>query len=240
MKMKKKSVIAVVCAAVLVIIGVVLCLVLAFKGLLGFYHPLKKAKEGQIKVACVGDSVTYGFGITDWKNNNYPAQLQQLLGDGYCVNNFGYSGRCVQSSADRPYVKEALYRKSKDFAPDIVIFMLGSNDSKAYNWNRDAFIKDYLSLVKSYQDLPSQPKVYVMAPPPVFEVGDKVKYHIEKETIAEEIVPLTKSLSKQLGVECMDLYSLFEGHPEWFSDGCHPTAEGAGYIAEALMEVLAR
>ena len=32
-----------------------------------------------IKVACVGDSVTYGYGIENTEENSYPAQLQQLL-----------------------------------------------------------------------------------------------------------------------------------------------------------------
>lgn len=226
---------AVICGIVaLAALGVAACLLLCSKGLLGFYHPQKKAKQGQIKVACVGDSVTYGFGIGGWEKNNYPAQLQKKLGETYCVNNFGYSGRTAQTTADRPYSKETLYKKSMNFAPDIVVFMLGSNDSKAFNWDRENFIKDYKALVETYTNMPNAPKVYVMAPPPVFEVGGSVKYHIEKETIANEIVPLTKELAAAMNLECIDLYALFEGKPELFSDGCHPTAEGAGMIADAV------
>ena len=62
-----------------------------------------EAKDGQIKVACVGDSVTYGHGISGWPGNSYPAQLQQLLGEGWHVNNYGVSSFAVQENADRSY-----------------------------------------------------------------------------------------------------------------------------------------
>ena len=54
-------------------------------------HNLKSAKDGQIRVACVGDSITYGCMVSNWTKNNYPTQLGNMLGGGYCVNKFGYS-----------------------------------------------------------------------------------------------------------------------------------------------------
>ncbi|MBR0413818.1 MAG: hypothetical protein IJI67_01945 [Clostridia bacterium] len=237
--MKKIILIAGIVIA-LVVIGCIVCAVLYSNGLLGFYHPQRQAKEGQVKIACVGDSITYGYGVKKWQQNNYPAQLQDMLGEGFCVNNYGYSGRTAQTTGDRPYSAEKLYKQSKDFAPNIVIFMLGSNDSKAFNWNKENFIKDYKTLVESYQNLPNQPRVYVMAPPPVFEVGGKVKYNIDQEVIAKEIVPLTKQLAKESGVPCIDLYAIFEDKPELFSDGCHPTAAGAKIIADTVRTQLSK
>ena len=37
--------------------------------------------QNKIKVACVGNSVTYGAGIENREVNSYPAQLQRMLGD---------------------------------------------------------------------------------------------------------------------------------------------------------------
>ncbi|MBE6818880.1 MAG: hypothetical protein E7517_06975 [Ruminococcaceae bacterium] len=238
--MKKKIILTAGIVVAVIAIGCVVCAVLYSNGLLGFYHPQQQAKEGQVKIACVGDSITYGYGVKQWQQNNYPAQLQDMLGEGFCVNNFGYSGRTAQTTGDRPYGAEKLYEQSKEFAPDIVIFMLGSNDSKAFNWNKDNFMKDYKALVESYQNLPNHPKVIVMAPPPVFEAGGKVKYHIEKDTIAKEIVPLTKKLAKEIGVPCIDLYTIFEEKPQLFSDGCHPTAAGAKIIADTVRTQLSK
>ncbi|MBQ6381306.1 MAG: hypothetical protein IJJ41_06895 [Clostridia bacterium] len=238
--MKKSQKAVVIGGMTVVILGVVTSFVLSSVGYLGFYHPQQKSREGQVKIACVGDSITYGYGVKSWSKNNYPAQLQKMLGEGFCVNNFGYSGRTAQTTGDRPYSAEKLYQKSLDYEPDIVIFMLGSNDSKAYNWNKENFMKDYKVLVESYVNLPNHPKVYVMAPPPVFEVGGKVKYDIEKDTIAKEIVPLTKEMAKQMQIPCIDLYALFDGRPELFSDGCHPTAAGATIIANAVRTQLSK
>jgi len=74
----------------------------------------------------------------------------------------------------------------------------------------------------------------------VFEAGGKVKYHIEKDTIAKEIVPLTKKLAKEIGVPCIDLYTIFEEKPQLFSDGCHPTAAGAKIIADTVRTQLSK
>ena len=69
--------------ALVLLAGAVTAAVLNDRGLLSFVHPLKTAQFGQIRVACVGDSVTYGYGIRHRAKYNYPAVLQNLLGDGY-------------------------------------------------------------------------------------------------------------------------------------------------------------
>jgi len=83
-------------------------------------------KDLKIKVACVGDSITYGYG--------YPEELQRLLGTAYDVRNFGYSGRTAMRTGDYPYFKEEIYKESLTFSPNIVVIMFGTNDSKVQNW----------------------------------------------------------------------------------------------------------
>lgn len=43
------------------------------------------------KVACIGDSITWGFTLLNPWKQSYPALLQQMLGDAYEVRNFGYN-----------------------------------------------------------------------------------------------------------------------------------------------------
>ena len=57
---------------------------------------------GKIKVACVGNSVTYGYGIPDRERKCYPSVLQQRLGAGYEVKNFGHSGTTLLNQGHRP------------------------------------------------------------------------------------------------------------------------------------------
>ena len=129
------------------------------RGSLSFAHPMKAPRSGEIRVACVGDSITYGYGVKPWPEASYPVRLGALLGEGYCVNNFGFSGRTAGEYGDYPYCREKLFQKSLDFGPDIVIIMLGTNDTKPYNWRgSDAYRESLRSIVSAYQALPSKPR----------------------------------------------------------------------------------
>lgn len=208
--------------------------VLVWNGQLSFVHPLKTPKDGQIRVACVGDSVTYGFGIPNRGKNSYPAQLGRLLGDGYCVNNYGYSGRTVSDSGDRPYRAENLYQKLLSFQPQIILVMLGSNDSKPFNWDETAVRAGYGALLDDLAALSSDPQIFVVLPTPVFPVGGKVKYHIDGDVIDNALVPLTREIAAERGLPVIDMHTVFDGRSELFSDGCHPNKDGAKLFAETV------
>ena len=115
---KSKKMIIIVAAIVLALVLIGLW-VLFNNGLLGV-HFHKEAKEGQIKVACVGDSITYGHGVSEWLHYNYPAQLQDMLGDKYHVENFGHSGRTLSDNGDKPYTESEQYGLSLEYCPDIL------------------------------------------------------------------------------------------------------------------------
>ena len=65
---------------------------------------------GTIKVACVGDSITYGAGIKDRRNMNYPVQLGKILGKKYEIKNFGNSGSTMLKKGDKPYWKQREFK----------------------------------------------------------------------------------------------------------------------------------
>lgn len=236
---------AIIIISVLAFIVIAACAIvpgsLYANGLLATAHPLNKAKDGQIRVACVGDSLTYGYGISDWAKNNYPAQMGKLLGDEFCVNNFGFSGRTASFEGDRPYVNEKLYRQSLDFAPEIVVLMLGSNDTKAMNWRgKEAFKDDYKKIIKSYTALDSVRKVFIMSPTPVFLKDGKAPYGINIELVATDVHDVAKELASEMNLFYIDLYKIFEDRQNLFKDGAHPNAEGAGIIAKEVGEYVAQ
>ena len=43
-------------------------------------------------------------------------------------------------------------------------------------------------------------------------------------------------IAKEYSLQVIDLYTLTEGHPEWFADGVHPNQEGNARIAEYLFQ----
>ena len=82
-------------------------------------------KADAIRVACIGNSITDGYGIDFAPANGYPAQLQQMLGDNYWVKNFGVSARTMMNKGDYPYMNEMAWKDALAFKPDIVIIKLG-------------------------------------------------------------------------------------------------------------------
>ena len=197
-------------------------------------------QEGQIKVACIGDSITYGHGVTNWETENYPAVLQSLLGDKYFVGNYGFIGACVNPNGDKPYTKQPAYQKSIDLDADIIVLMLGTNDSKAENWtDADSFVKAHKALLDTYFADGRQPKVYIGLCAESFDIENpEMEYGIQP-AVVDQIVKALQSAYATENVELIDIHSLTTAHPEWFAkDGVHPNTEGAKAIAEAVAEAL--
>lgn len=205
-------------------------------------------KEGQIKVACVGDSITYGHGISDWTKNSYPVVLQGLLGDEYHVANFGSSGACVNPSGDQPYVNREIYQAALEYDADIIVFMMGTNDAKPENWtNKDQFWKDYIALLASFMEEGKSPEIYLALcteayyPEDIDKTTGITSFDIQPEIIDEivETIDMNASLTSGVFLRKIDVHSLSESHPEWFeADGIHPNNDGAKAIAEAVAEVI--
>jgi len=181
-----------------------------------------------VRVACVGDSITAGYGTPDRQRYSYPAQLSVMLGDGYCVQNFGASGNTLLKKGDYPYWKSWQYRNAQKFRPDIVIIKLGTNDTKMQNWqHKDEFESNLTELIKSFQALPSNPKVYAALPVPAFNLGDG----INKERIHNEVVPMVRHAAEDLNLDIIDYHTPFLDKEKFFRDGVHPDSEGAFLLA---------
>ena len=194
-----------------------------------------------VRIACVGDSITWGFFILRRKRDCYPAQLQRLLGVGVTVGNFGINGRTLQESGDRPYRLSRPYRESGEFDPDFVLIMLGTNDSRPGNWKGAShFLEDYRRLVQHYRELRSAPRVFVMTPPAVYGRGraDKVMYGMSATAI-DEMCVVIRELAREERLGLIDAHVATSGHPEAFRlDGVHPGAAGAALIARAARDAL--
>ena len=190
-----------------------------------------------IRVACVGDSITAGYALSNPGKQSYPAQLQKLLGDGYTVMNFGNSGTTVLKKSDYTYWNSWAYTNSMASSPDIVVMMFGANDSKQWNWNASNFNSDYRELIKEFQNLETHPKVYICQTPPVFlpsTFGDT----FDPEFIQKTIVPAIAKVARKASVELIDNNTPLLNHSGYFTDGVHPTEKGAGIIAQQVATAL--
>lgn len=192
------------------------------------------APPQKIRVACIGNSITYGSGATDRAKTSYPAILAQLLGDNYEVRNFGLGGRTLLFKGNRPYINEPQYAESMQWMPEIVIIKLGTNDSKPMNWDAHSaeFEHDLRVFVKSYLDLTPRPKVYLCEP---IWIADE-RIGIYEKVVAGEIIPIIHKVAAELGVEVIDLHKTLKDMPQLVPDGVHPNDLGYTLIAKDIFE----
>ena len=186
-----------------------------------------------IRVACVGDSITQGAKLA--KGMTYPEQLQKMLGSAWTVKNFGKSGRTLLKQGDFPYWNESIYQDALQFAPDVVIIKLGTNDTKPQNWKHIAdFKNDYRALVESFRSLPGKPRIDICTPCPVVGSG---AFTINNAGVVEE-VGWVKELAAELNVGLVDMNAAFAGKSELLPDKVHPNAEGATLMARTVYSAL--
>ncbi len=187
-----------------------------------------------VRIACVGNSITFGSTIENIEEDSYPAQLQLLVGDNYEVRNFGRSGATLLFEGNVPYIETQEYKDLLEFAPDVIIIKLGTNDSKAKNWEyKDKFEEDYSTLITSLKKISYRvPQIYVCSPVPAFTPADSP--WINAALIHDEIVPAVERVAKKNRVHYIDLYTPFEGMGSLFPDQIHPKAAGAKRLAKII------
>jgi acyl-CoA thioesterase-1 len=187
-----------------------------------------------IRVACVGDSITFGATIENRDVNSYPAQLSRYLGKKWDVRNFGVGGTTLLKQGDRPYWIQDAYKQSLAFVPDVVIIKLGTNDSKPQNWAfKDQFVTDYCALINSFKALGS--RIWICLPVPAFPA----RWGISDEIIRQETIPMLRVIAQQTDVPVIDLYEPFTERVDLFPDLIHPNAEGAGIMAQIICKTVA-
>ena len=194
-------------------------------------------KDERIKISCVGDSLTYGSGVLKTRDTDaYPAQLQIKMGTDHLVSNFGLRNATASASGDLPYVESEEYQQSLKSKPDIVVLMLGTNDTKTYNWNASDYEAGLKELVESYQQLDTKPTVYLMRSPYCYSLdgSDVAEYDIQPAVVSDELGGIVEKVAAETGVEVIDLYQLTEGQDELYTDGIHFNAKGYELIADEV------
>ena len=201
--------------------------------LTSWLRSFKAPRKDAVRVACIGNSITFGAGIRNRSRDSYPSVLARMLGDSYWVKNFGVSARTMLNKGDHPYMNEPAYKNALAFNPNIVVIKLGTNDSKSFNWKYKAdFMKDAQTMIDAFKGLPSQPKIYLCYPSKAYLTGDG----INDDIISKEIIPMIKKLAKKNDLSVIDLHTAMDGMPELFPDRIHPNEKGAQVMAKAVYQ----
>jgi acyl-CoA thioesterase I len=197
------------------------------KTLLIIFAFILVACSRDIKIACVGDSITEGSGLVNQSRTSYPTRLDSILGAGYSVLNCGRSAATLQKKGDLPYWECKEFYDVFAFNPDIIIIKLGTNDTKRQNWNYENFTKDYQALIDTFNTVSRKPKIFVCLPVPVF----KTMWGINDSTLTTAIIPIIKETAKKNNLPVIDLYHTMSDQEENFPDAIHPNEKAAKIMA---------
>ena len=188
--------------------------------LVGFCDPT--TKQSKIKILCLGDSLTEGYGIL--KEYSYPSRLEEALqGEGLSVKviNSGQSGSTSKNGLKR-------IKWLSRMRPDYLILALGANDGLRG-----------LSLVELEQNLSNVIDYAEGQDIQVILAGMKIPpnygaaYTDEFEKVFER---LAKSYQLPLIKFLLDGVA---GKPDLnLPDGIHPTAEGYEIVTQNVLKVI--
>lgn len=188
----------------------------------------------KIRIACVGDSITEGAGITFQNKYSYPAILNSLLGPEYRVLNSGKGGTTLQKQGDYSYWNAKEFSNVFAFNPDIVIIKLGTNDTKPQNWNSKRFEADYQALIDTLKSMPKAPQIIMCIPVPVFAT----QWGINDSTLNAGVIPIIKQIAEKNKIQLVDLNTPLKNKHELFPDDIHPNEKGTKEMAEIIANFL--
>ncbi|MDB5050959.1 MAG: Alpha-L-fucosidase [Fibrobacteres bacterium] len=189
----------------------------------------------QIKIACIGNSITEGT-VVGGNANAYPAALQKLLGTGYLVQNDGVSSTTLLKSGDTPYWTKGKLKDAFTFQPDIITMKLGTNDTKPQNWDahKQDFKKDCLAMIDTLGSMASHPKIWIVLPVPVI----KSSYGIN-DTALQKIIVILKQVAMEKNLPIIDANTPLKGKAQLFmDDGVHPNQAGEDTLGHVFYRAL--
>ncbi len=186
-----------------------------------------------MKLVCIGDSLTYGYGVLSeacW------VDLMKMHFDIEVINE-GVNGDTTSGILSR-YYSDVIEKK-----PDYVIIMAGTNDI-LMNYPLKLVKENIILLIKEAKENSIIP-IIALQPPIIAELAasywdQTVNYETEARTLAAYINWL-KVYSQDNNIDFVNFYDLFINEinvNSLYSDGIHPNADGHKLMFDAVFELL--
>lgn len=187
-----------------------------------------------VRITCVGASDVAS--PTPYGSPNWPDLVAPMLGYEYAITNCGASGTTMMRNGNLPYWNTQQYTNSLNSSPDIVIIMLGSNDSNPSNWPiQSNYIPDYESLINQYRNLPSHPRIYLNTLLTVYSNGN---FGITDPIVTGQLCPIIRQIAADEKLSLIDVNAATKNMPQNFPDNVHPNLAGAKVVATTVFKGL--
>ena len=210
-----------------------------------------KAQVKKERIACIGNSITFGARLTHPETASYPAVLGSLLTEKgyhhYEIKNFGIGGATVLR-----FGTPNLWRildSLKNFPPDIAVIEAGTNETVGaprLNWEHiSEFEKDYSDYIAAIRNINPDCRIIICSPlDMVLETKDLTQ--ARKDDLSGrrpriwELRERIKKIAATENVFFLDLTKPFKGKPELMTtmDGVHPNQDGYHYMATLVFDYM--
>lgn len=196
-----------------------------------------------VKVSCVGDSITEGVNSTDIYSQTYPVYIQKMLGFDYLVKNHGHSGYSTVFTDEYSYSKSYRFTQAKEFAPDVVIYMLGTNDcnpgQEYKSWEDGTrevkYREDTLKYFNAFREINENVQIF-MCIPPTLCYSTVWPWEAWAAGIEAHTAIINREIAEQEGLHIVDMFTWSKEHPEVFPDGLHPYNESYKTYAKRVYD----
>ena len=200
---------------------------------------VQNAIAAPIRISCVGDSITYGAGVPNPRTQAWPVVLGRILGSRYLTGNFGVNDTTMLKKGDFSYWNQLKYKKAIAFHPNIVVIMLGTNDTKPWNWNKHGkdFVANAEDMIHVFKALPTHPRVYICLPPKAL----KATYGINEKNLVHGVIPSIRKVARATHTVIINVFRGLPGKMKYYiKDGIHPNIQGEAIIAHVIAKAIRR
>lgn len=202
-------------------------------------------KKDIIHVACLGDSITFGTGSADPSMQSYPVYYQRMLGYDYYVEKYGVPSHSLIETDQPSFLNHDYFKKSANAKPDVVIVMLGTNDSRPTRWadsaykdwsdpaRKQAFLDAGDKLVANYRAANPDVQIIFATCPTVPQAADWTA------CIKNNIIPCLNEIAKKNNCLVIDIFSFTQKNVYMFagSDRLHLKDENYEILAQGFYDL---
>jgi len=182
-------------------------------------HEVAAQTVRTIRWAAIGDAVS---------NTGWPARLAARIPYDSVIS-YGHAGGTALRSGDSSYWASGRLAQIFAYNPDIITIQLGAADSKPVNWDDSvSFVADYKALIDTLRTLPSQPRIIIVYPAPVWksEAGTQDQGLRRGSVIASSIIPKLRAIALEKGTDTANVHALLLARQSLFTDSIVPTTAG--------------